>query len=69
MEVIVVNSDELRVEGFLERFDPDLLLPIVKAGLVTEQEKQDFVTSYQQFLRLADPFVLNVWLMAYGGKP
>jgi hypothetical protein len=36
LEVIVVNSDELGVEGFLERFDPDLLLPIVKAGLVTE---------------------------------
>ncbi len=69
LEAIVFHSDELGVEGFLERFDPDLLLPIVKAGLVTEQEKQDFVTSYQQFLRFADPFILNVWLMAYGEKP
>jgi ubiquinone/menaquinone biosynthesis C-methylase UbiE len=69
LEAIIFHSDELGIEGFLERFDPDLLLPIVKAELVTEEEKQDFITSYQQFLRLADPFILNVWLMACGEKP
>jgi hypothetical protein len=49
--------------------DPDRLLPLVKAGWVSEEEFRHFRASRDEFLASPEPYILMLGLMACGEKP
>jgi ubiquinone/menaquinone biosynthesis C-methylase UbiE len=69
LEAVVFHSDELGIEAFLAQFDSDLLSSHIKAGFVTELERQNFLAAYETFLCANDPLIMGLWLMACGEKP
>ena len=69
LEAIAIHSDALGIEAFLPQFDPDRFLPLVRAGLVSEQEIQQIRASREAFLAADRPTILMVMLMACGEKP
>jgi len=69
LETIVLHSDVLGIEVFLSQLDPARLMPMVQAGLLSEQEVESLRTSHTKFLTSPDPFILMLWLMACGEKP
>jgi ubiquinone/menaquinone biosynthesis C-methylase UbiE len=68
LEAIAFHSDELGIEAFQQHLDPERLLPLVKRGLITEQELADAYASYEQFLANPHHFILMLWLMVCGEK-
>ena len=69
LDAVVSHSDAMGIEPFLLQIDPQQMLPLVKLGLLTEQEMQSFAASREQFLASPDPFMLTLWLTACGEKP
>ncbi len=69
LEVIAFHSDDLGIEAFLPQMDPDRLLPLRKAGLLTEEELERVRSSYTRFLAAAKSYVLMLSLMVSGEKP
>jgi ubiquinone/menaquinone biosynthesis C-methylase UbiE len=69
LEVIAGHSDNLGVEPFLEQIDPDRMLPLVKMGLLSEQDLELFRVSRTEFLDSPEPYTLWLSLMVCGEKP
>lgn len=69
LEAVVFHSDESGIEAFLPQFNPDILLNLVKAGVLSEQEQQRVAASFQTSLNSANPLIVRLWLMACGEKP
>ena len=69
LEAVVTHSDALSIEAFLPQIDPDRLLPLVKAGLMSEQEIGQIRASRDAFLAAARPYILMLMLMVCGKKP
>lgn len=69
LEAVVSHSDALGMEAFRPQIDPMQLNALVKLGLLTEQERESFAASREQFLDSPDSFMLILWLMACGEKP
>jgi ubiquinone/menaquinone biosynthesis C-methylase UbiE len=69
LDAVAMHSDALGIEAFLPQFDPDRCYPFVRAGLMSEQEVQQFRASRDAFLAADSPYILMVTLMACGEKP
>ena len=68
MEAIAVNSETYGLDAFLHQFDPGRLAPLIQAGVVSPEERDQLIAQRTEFLA-SDPFVLFVFLMAGGQKP
>ncbi|MGB0561746.1 MAG: class I SAM-dependent methyltransferase [Spirulinaceae cyanobacterium] len=68
LELIAAHSDELGLPAFLPQLDPDLLLNLVKVGLLSEPELAQIAQSREAFVTAPDPFVLLMWFMVSGVK-
>ncbi len=68
LEMIAAHSDELGMEALLPQFEPDLLLKLVDAGLLSEAELTQIKQSREAFLNSPDPFLLYMWWMVSGSK-
>lgn len=68
LEMIAAHSDDLGMEALMLQFDPDLLLNLVKAGLLSEAEFAQIKQSREAFLNSPDPFLLYLWWMVSGAK-
>ncbi|HEY4688011.1 MAG TPA: methyltransferase domain-containing protein [Anaerolineae bacterium] len=68
LEVIAIHSDAVGIEAFLPQIDPDRLLPLVKVGLLSEQELENIRVSRARFLASPEPYILTLSLMVYGEK-
>jgi ubiquinone/menaquinone biosynthesis C-methylase UbiE len=69
LEAIATHSDASGIAAFEPQMDPDRLLPLVKVGLVSEEEIQRFRTSRDAFLASPRPYVMMLGLMVCGEKP
>jgi ubiquinone/menaquinone biosynthesis C-methylase UbiE len=69
LEAIVEHSDALGLDAFLPQIDPDRLLPLVNAGLVSNAEIQEVRKARDDFLGAERPYIMVVMLMACGTKP
>lgn len=69
LEVLAGHSDEFGLEPFLALLDPDRMLPLVRASLLSGEEMESLRGSYKQFLASPQPYVLILGLMVYGEKP
>lgn len=69
LEVVAFHSDSIGIEPFLPQIDPDRLLPLVKVGLMSEQELEKIRVSRTKFLASPEPYILNLMLMMCGEKP
>ena len=68
MEAIAVNSETYGLDAFLHQFDPGRLAPLIRAGMVSQEETDQLLAQRSEFLA-SDPFVLFVFLIACGRKP
>ncbi len=68
-EAVALHSDELGIEAFLEYFDPQRFLPLVQAGLLSEETFARACASSERFLESPHHLIIMLWLMAYGEKP
>jgi ubiquinone/menaquinone biosynthesis C-methylase UbiE len=69
LEAIATHSDASGITAFDPQMDPDRLLPLAKAGWVSEEEIQQFRASRDVFLASPGPYVMMLGLMACGEKP
>lgn len=69
LEIVASHSDNLGIEPFLPQIDPDRLLPLVKVGLVSEQEMEKIGDSRDKFLASPEPYILILSFMVCGEKP
>lgn len=69
LEVVASHSDNIGIEPFLPQVDPDRLLPLVKVGLMSEQELEKIRASRDKFLASPEPYILTLSLMVCGEKP
>lgn len=69
LEVIATHSDAIGIDPFLPQIDPDRLLPLVRNGLMSEQELELIRISRAKFLDSPEPYILTLSLMVYGEKP
>ncbi len=69
LEAVAISSDTHGVEAFMPQIDADRMWPLVKAGLMTEQEVEDLRDSGDRFLNSEQPFILMLTFMACGEKP
>ena len=69
LEAAVFHSDALGIEAFLPQFDADRLLPLVSAGLITEEQIERIRASLEAFLAADRPYAAMVLWMACGKKP
>ena len=67
-QAIAMHSDASGIAAFEPQMDPDRLLPLLKAGLVSEEEIQQFRASRDAFLSAPRPYILMIGLMACGEK-
>ena len=68
LEVVASHSDNIGIEPFLPQIDPDRLLPLVKTGLVSEQELENIRSSRHKFLASPEPYIFTLSLMVCGEK-
>jgi SAM-dependent methyltransferase len=69
LEFVPFHSDEIGLEPLLPQIDPDRLLPLVKAGLFSEQELAGIRAAHQKYLSSPNPYLLMVSWMVGGQKP
>ncbi len=69
LEVVAAHSDNVGIEPFLPQIDPDRLLILVKAGLMSSQEIESIRGSHGRFLAAPEPYILLLSLMVCGEKP
>lgn len=69
LEILASHSDESGIEAFLQHIDPDRLQSLVSAGLLSEQELEQFRAARAQFADLPGAYTLWMTLMVCGEKP
>ena len=68
MDAVVAQSDELGIEAFMPQIDPDRLLPLQKAGLISQAEIEQIRSAREIFLSAENPFILTIMLLICGEK-
>lgn len=68
LEAVVFHSGKQGIEMCYAQFDPDRALPLVKEGVITEAEMQNFRTAIKRFMSSEDPYFLRIILMGCGEK-
>jgi ubiquinone/menaquinone biosynthesis C-methylase UbiE len=69
LEILASHSGTEGVEPFLRQVDPDRMLSLVKAGLMSAQELEQFRAAHATFLDAPEPYTLWLSLMVCGAKP
>jgi ubiquinone/menaquinone biosynthesis C-methylase UbiE len=69
LEAVIDDSDVLGIEAFSPQVDPDRLLRLVKAGMMTGEELERLRGAREAFLASDRPHILMVMLLACGEKP
>jgi ubiquinone/menaquinone biosynthesis C-methylase UbiE len=70
LDTIAFHSDELGIEAFREYLNfEERLVPLVEAGLLSEEVLALARVSTERFFASPQRFVLMLWLAAYGQKP
>jgi ubiquinone/menaquinone biosynthesis C-methylase UbiE len=68
MEAIAANSETYGLDAFLHQFEPGRLTPLIRAGLLSQDQTDQLLAQRTEFLG-SDPFILFVFLLAGGHKP
>lgn len=69
LNTITFHSDDLGIEAFREHLDPERFVPLVKAGLLSEEAFSQARASAERFFASPERFVMMLWFMACGQKP
>ncbi len=69
LEVIAHHSDDLGIETFLPQMDPDRALPLLRAGLLSEEEVDALRAARDRFLAAPEPYIMMLSLMVGGTRP
>ncbi len=69
LDAIAFHSDELGIEAFREYLNPERFAPLVKAGLLSEEQFAQARASAERFFASPERFIMMLWLMAYGERP
>lgn len=69
LELITAHSDELGVEAFLPQLDPNILIGMHKAGLLSDGEIASIKASREAMFQDPNCFILLNWFMVCGTKP
>jgi ubiquinone/menaquinone biosynthesis C-methylase UbiE len=68
LEAIAFHSDALGLDAFSQHLNAERFAPLVKAGLLSEQDLAAAHAAQKQFFATPDAYVLMLWLMACGEK-
>lgn len=68
-DAVVIHSDEVGLEALLPQLEPDRLLPLVAAGLVSTAEIDAVRGAYRALQAAESPMIMLLLLMAAGEKP
>jgi SAM-dependent methyltransferase len=68
MEAVVAHTDIVGIEAMLPQLDPGILLPMVRAGVLSEQEHEALLAVREKFLA-SDPFIMFLFFLAGAEKP
>ena len=69
LEVVPNSSDSIGIEAFSSQLNPDMLLLLVRSGLMSEQDLDKLRVSATEFFMSPEPHVLMLFFMACGEKP
>lgn len=69
LDTITFHSDDLGIEAFREHLDPERFVPLIKAGLLSEEAFAQARASAERFFASPERFVMMLWLIACGQKP
>lgn len=68
IEPISTNTERDGIDPFLHQFDPGRLSPLIRGGLLTQDDADELIRQRENFLA-SDPFIMFVSLMAGGRTP
>ena len=68
IEPISTNTEREGIDPFLHQFEPGRLSPLIRGGLLTQDEADELIRQREIFLA-SDPFIMFVSLMAGGSAP
>jgi ubiquinone/menaquinone biosynthesis C-methylase UbiE len=69
LEAVVCHSGETGIEWFYPQISPDRIMPLVKAGVLSQDEAEVYRGAIDKFITSQDPFYMRILLMAGGEKP
>ncbi|HVG01164.1 MAG TPA: methyltransferase domain-containing protein [Chloroflexia bacterium] len=69
LELVIIDSDSLGLDVFIDQFTPETLKVEVDAGLITQEEADLLWNTHIAFLNAEYPYVALVAFMACGAKP
>ncbi|MFP5261890.1 MAG: class I SAM-dependent methyltransferase [Blastocatellia bacterium] len=69
LEIVATHSGDKGIEGFYPQINPQRALPLVDAGVITEEEYETLRAASDKLLASEDRFVIRLLLMACGEKP
>ena len=69
LEIVAAHSYGEGLEAFLPQIDVDRLLPLVRAGFLTDQELETARHARERFLAAPEPYLMSLALMVCGQKP
>jgi ubiquinone/menaquinone biosynthesis C-methylase UbiE len=68
-EAVLLHSDEIGIDAFLPQIDPDRLLPLVRAGIISDAEWSATRASHKNFIESPAPFMSMIVMLGCGEKP
>ena len=68
LEMIATHTDDLGIEAFLPQLDPDRLVPLIQAGMISKEEIDRIRNSRRKFLNSPSPYILTLSMMVCGEK-
>jgi len=69
LEVVLSHTNATGLEPFLPMIDPDRLIPLVRAGFMTEVEVTRLRGARDRFLEAPNAAMYSLTFLAYGAKP
>lgn len=69
LEAVVLHSGEAGMGTCATQFDPNRLLPLVRAGVISEHEYTVYAEETDKFLKSPDAFYMNILVFACGTRP
>jgi SAM-dependent methyltransferase len=69
LEIIAKHSDSHGVDSFRGLLDADRMVRLVRAGVLTDAELEQFRTDVKAFFANPDAYVLMLLVLAHGEKP
>lgn len=69
LEAVVCHSGETGIEWCYPQISPNRIMPLVKAGVLSQEEAEVYRDAINKFITSQDPFYMRILLMAGGEKP